>query len=190
MSLLISELLLTNIVLYSFLGLEGIIDNTKKTDDAINISISITLMLIVSSILNFYTNEYIVSPYNLELLRLIFIVFNAILASLILSWFLHKFIKSLYKDIKVFIPQAVVNSMVIGGIILNYEYWEDLEQCLYHSISFGLSFMLIALVVAFIRERVDVSSIPRALRGVPFIMILLGIISMIFVGMLGIGRYI
>jgi electron transport complex protein RnfA len=88
----------------------------------------------------------------------------------------------------VYLPLITTNCAVLGVAIINIEEGYDLFQTLINGVGGALGFTLAIVLFAGIRERLDLSDIPKPLQGFPIAMITAGLMSVAFLGFQGLIR--
>lgn len=189
MKILLSALFINNIVLVGFLGLEGIINTTFKSKNAFGIIISTILVMIMSSITNYLIYFKLLMPLELEILTLFLFSINIIVMSLLVSWILRRFFNILFSEVKGFIPLAAVSSLVLGMSLISLEKSIDIYNYVYINFCNALGFALIIILLTTIRKRLVVAPLPKNVKGAPILLIILGLLSMAFMGFMGAGAH-
>ncbi|MDR1694314.1 MAG: hypothetical protein LBR70_03880 [Lactobacillaceae bacterium] len=189
MKILLSAVFINNIVLISFLGLEGILANTNKSRNAFGAIVSAMLIILLSSIVNYLTYEKLLLPYNLEILTLILFSFNILVVSLVVSWLLKNTVSFLYKEVKEFIPAASVSSLMLGTALLNLKKSVDIYNYMYINFCNALGFALIIVLLTSIRSRLTTGKLPKNIGEATLVLLILGLISMAFMGFMGAAAY-
>lgn len=186
MKMLFYAVFINNIVLLSFFGLEWIQDTTAKSKNAFGIIISTILVVIVSSFANFWVYDNVIKVYNIEILTLILFSFNSLLSAAFISWILPHCFKILYDEIKEFINVAAISSLVLGVSILNIDKKISVSDYMYINFCNALGFALIVVLLTAIRERISATTrLSKNVEGGGIIFIILGLISMAFMGFSG-----
>lgn len=189
MKILLSAILINNVLLISFLGLENIINSTKKSMNAFGVICSSIILMIVASFANYVVYKNILRPLDVEILTLFVFSVNIVLMSYIIIWFLSKFANVFYTEIKDFIPIAATSSLILGVTILDIDKNVALSGYVYMNFCNALGFALIIILLTTIRDRLAIVKLPKYMEGAPIILITLGLISMAFMGFIGAGNY-
>ena len=94
---------------------------------------------------------------------------------------------ALYQALGIYLPLITTNCAVLGvpllSVTLNYNF---LEAVLF---GFGnaLGFMLVLVLFAGLRERIDMSDVPEAFQGAPIAIITAALMGLAFMGFAGFG---
>jgi len=99
---------------------------------------------------------------------------------------LNKRFPSLYRRIKRLIPVAAFNNLVIGiAIIINHQFAVSFLGAVGLSLGTCAGFLLLSWLSTEGIERLDNPDVPKAFRGLPSILIYLGILSLALMGFSG-----
>ena len=129
---------------------------------------------------------------GVDLSFLTFIVFIAVIASFtqLVEMIVEKFSPSLYNQLGIFLPLIAVNCAIMGGSLFMQQKVAagaiaDFGQSVVYGLGSGIGWWLAIVMMAAIRERMQYSHVPAALKGpgIAFIITgLMGIAFMIFSG--------
>ena len=182
----IAAVFVNNIVLAQFLGICPFLGVSKKIDTAIGMGGAVTFVLTIATLVTFLINEFILDAFGLNYLQTI--VFILIIASLVqmVEIILKKISPALYQALGVFLPLISTNCAILGVAILVIQKEYNLIQSLVFAISTAIGFALALIIFAGIREQIDKSNIPAAMKGIPIALITAGLLAMAFMGFSGI----
>jgi electron transport complex protein RnfA len=99
---------------------------------------------------------------------------------------LKKVSPSLYQALGVFLPLITTNCTILGVAILVIQKNYHLMQSVVYAVATALGFALAMIIFAGIREQLEFSAIPKAMKGVPIALITAGLLAMAFMGFAGI----
>lgn len=186
-SLFIGAFLINNIIFAKFLGICPFLGVSKKIDTAVGMGIAVTFVIALASIITWLLQKLVLDKLGLEYLQTIsFILVIAALVQLV-EMFLKKSAPALYNALGVYLPLITTNCAVLGVTILNIQEGYNLIETLVHSIAAPLSFLLAIVLFAGVREKLELSDIPEALKGFPIALITAGLMSMAFLGFSGLS---
>jgi electron transport complex protein RnfA len=101
---------------------------------------------------------------------------------------LKKISQPLYQALGIFLPLITTNCAVLGVAILvikkNYNLLEGVVYGGATAIGFGLALV----ILAGIREQMDLMNIPKGMKGVPISLVIAGILALAFMGFSGIVK--
>jgi electron transport complex protein RnfA len=182
--LIIGAVFVNNFVLSQFLGICPFLGVSKKTDTALGMGLAVISVMGISSVFTWLVQKLLVA-LGVEYLQTI--TFILVIAALVQSIevMLKKFMPSLYSALGVYLPLITTNCAVLGVAILNVSTYgvdtaESLLKFFLNGVFSGAGFTLALLLLAGIREKMDVDAVPKAFRGFPIALIAAGIMSMAF----------
>ena len=141
--------------------------------------------------INWLISEYLLSENGLlgmDLTFLRFILFIAVIASMVqlVEMIIEKTSPGLYNSLGIFLPLITVNCAILGGSL----FMVSRELTFSHSVAFGLGggfgWFLAIIALAAIREKLQYSNVPPALRGLGMAFILTGLMGLAFMSLMGI----
>jgi electron transport complex protein RnfA len=192
-TILISTVFINNFILSRFLGLCSFIGVSKNTGPALSMGVAVTFVTTMASVITWLIYYFILVPYHLEYLRTI--SFILVIASFVqfTEIVIQKKAPALYKIFGIYLPLITVNCAVFGVAVLNTDVFffggkaiagSFLKSTL-QGFGAGLGYTLAMFVMAGIRERLEFSEVPRALKDVPITFIIASLMSLAFLGFSG-----
>lgn len=183
--IIISSVFVNNFVLSRFLGICPFLGVSKKVETALGMGLAVTFVMALAGIATYMVQNYLLIPFGLEFMQTIF--FILVIATLVqaVEMFIKKASPSLYKSLGVFLPLITTNCAVLGASLLNIQNEYTLVETVVNSIAAALGFTLAIVLFAGIRERLELSNIPEALKGFPIALISAGLMSIAFLGFAG-----
>ena len=191
---IISAMLINNVILMQFLGICPFIGVSKKTSSAIGMSAAVLFVMVIASAVTYTIYDLVLAPYNIDYIGTI--AFILVIASLVqlLEMIIKKYSKTLYKALGIYLPLITTNCAILGVAESNItNIWTDslpYAQGLFLAVSTavgtGLGFGLILFAFSSVRERLDSANIPKAWVGVPISLVVAGIMSLAFAGLVGV----
>lgn len=183
--LMISMLFLNNILLAQYLGNCPFLGTSKRLETAVGMAMAVVFVLVMSGIISWIVEYYILKAYNVEYLRtLAFILVIASLVQLV-EMFLKKNIPALYSALGIFLPLITTNCAVLGVCLINvkenYNFITALFSSFFYAVGYGLALILFAAV----RERILLSPVPKPLQDVSIGLVTAGIMSLSFLAFKG-----
>jgi len=183
--ILISTVLVNNFVLVKFLGLCPFMGVSGKVDTAIGMSLATSFVLTLSSVISYLANEYMLVPLGLGYLRTIaFILIIAVVVQFT-EMVMHKTSPVLYQLLGIFLPLITTNCAVLGVALLNIQEKHNFVESALYGFGAAVGFSLVLVLFAAMRERIDVSDVPRPFKGSSVGLITAGLMSMAFMGFAG-----
>ncbi len=185
-SIIITAIFINNIVLSQFLGICPFLGVSKKTSSALGMGAAVTFVITLATAVAWLLQTYVLDPLGLQFLQtIVFILVIAFLVQL-LEIVIRKIAPGLYQALGVFLPLITTNCAVLGVAILVIQKEFNLLESVVYGLSTSIGFTLALWIFAGIREQLEITETPRALRGVPLALISAGLLAMAFMGFSGI----
>jgi len=181
----LSAFLVNNIVLMRFLGLCPYFGVSRRTDTALGMSMGVLFVMLLASWITFFIYHYLLVPLDLIFLRTA--AFILVIASLVqlIELFLKKNVPTLYQALGIYLPLITTNCAILGITFLIIDYDYTLLQATVFSIGTAMGFGLALLLMAGMREQIDLAPVPDALKGSPIAFITASLTSLAFLGFAG-----
>ena len=185
LTILITAILLENFVLNQILGICPFIGVSNKMDSAVGMGLAVTFVMLLAGVSTWCVNQYLLIPLHLEYLQTI--AFILIIASLVqfIEMVIKKTAPNLYQALGVFLPLITTNCAVLGVSLLNIKKGYGLLETTFNSLGGGLGFFLALVIMASIRERLELAELPEAMKGAPIALITAGLLATAFMGFSG-----
>lgn len=183
-SITVSAALVHNIIFVELLGLGFFFSTTSNRDLWKLIVTTITLVLVVSSSLFYLTKIYLLDRFALRFLDLLSaMIIVSLAANLVLKGLtkLYDIPKLLYNK---FLVLVILNSGILY-IAISATESENLLQVILNSFLAGFGFSLSLICFNAMHERILELKVPNILLGSPIIIIMAGIVSLAFMGFIG-----
>lgn len=193
LTIVISAVFINNFILSKFLGLCSFIGVSKQTKPAVSMGVAVTFVTTMASVISWLVYRFVLAPYGLLYLRTI--TFILVIASFVqfVEIVAQKISPPLFRAFGIYLPLITVNCAVLGVAVLNSDMFFKNGHAvpgsflfsLIQGFSAGLGYALAMLLMSGIRERLDLSDIPEAMKDVPITFIIAGLMSMAFLGFTG-----
>lgn len=182
----LNAFLINNFVLAMFLGLCPFLGVSGKLSTAWSMGLATTLVMLISSLSAWFINELLVY-FQIEFLRLI--CYIAVIASAVqlVEMTMKKFSPTLFKALGIFLPLITTNCAILGLALFQTHKQYDLVQSLAYSTGAGAGFILAIMLMAGLREKLELANLPNTSQGAAMSLMLAGILSLIFMGFAGLG---
>lgn len=182
----LNAFIINNFVLAMFLGLCPFLGVSGKLNTAWNMGLAVIFVMLVSSTCAYALNVLLVR-FNLEFLRLI--CFIAVIASAVqlVEMAVKKFSPALFRSLGIFLPLITTNCAILGLALFQTNRGYNFLQCLAFSVGAGFGFTLALVLMAGLRERLELAEVPDVSQGAALSLMLGGLLSLIFMGFAGLG---
>ena len=184
-SMIIGAIFVNNFILAKFLGLCPFFGVSTKPKSAFSMGIALTFVTALSAVVTWAVYTFILVPLSLQYLKII--VFILVIATFVqfVEFFIKKSNPALYKALGIYLPLITTNCIVLGVALINVQENYNFANSLVFGISGGLGFMLAILLMSGIRERLELSKVPKAFSGLPIAFIVAALMSMAFLAFSG-----
>ena len=185
-SIIITAIFVNNIVFAQFLGICPFLGVSKRIGSAVGMGMAVTFVMALATVVTYILQYYVLVPFEVTFLQTI--VFILVIAALVqvLEIIMKKITPALYQALGVYLPLITTNCAVLGVAIIVIQKKLDLMQSLTYSVATALGFTMALVIFAGIREQLNITKIPKAMRGVPIALICAGLLAMAFMGFAGI----
>ena len=182
----ISAIFVNNIVLAQFLGICPFLGVSRKIGTSLGMSAAVAFVMVLATLVTWLVQTYALVPANLEYMQTI--VYILVIASLVqmVEIVLKKLSPALYQALGIFLPLITTNCAVLGVAILVIQKEMNLGQSLVYALSTAIGFGLALTVFAAIREQLELTDIPKGMRGMAIVLITAGLLSLAFMGFSGV----
>lgn len=186
--IVIAAIFVNNVVLSQFLGICPFLGVSSKINTSLGMSGAVTFVMVLATIVTFLLQHYVLNPLGVGFMQTI--VFILVIAALVqmVEIILKKISPALYQALGIFLPLITTNCAVLGVAILvikkNYNLLEGVVYAGASAIGFGLALV----ILAGIREQLDLADIPKGMKGIPIALLTAGILALAFMGFAGIVK--
>lgn len=182
----ISAIFVNNIVLAQFLGICPFLGVSKNVSTALGMGGAVTFVMILATLVTYIVQVTILDPLNIGFMQTItYILIIAALVQMV-EIILKKISPSLYQALGVFLPLITTNCAVLGVAIMVIQKSYTLLASLVFAGASAIGFGLALVIFAGIREQLNLTSIPKGMKGSPIALITAGLLAMAFMGFSGI----
>ena len=184
----ISAIFVNNIVLAQFLGICPFLGVSKKIDTSLGMSAAVAFVMVLATVVTWLVQTFVLTPNGLDYLQTI--AFILVIASLVqmVEIILKKVSPPLYQALGIFLPLITTNCAVLGVAILVIQKDFNLAQSIVYALSTAIGFGLALTVFAGIREQLELTNIPKGMRGMAIVLVSAGLLSLAFMGFSGVDN--
>ncbi len=185
-SIFVNACLINNFVLAYFLGICPFLGVSGKLATATRMGGAVLFVMLVSSTCAFGIQQ-LLTAIDAPYLRLI--SFIAVIASTVqlVEMFIKKVSPALFRSLGIFLPLITTNCAILGLALFQTNKGYGFAQCIVYALGAGLGFTLALILMAGLREKLDLASIPDVVKGTALSLTLAGILSIAFMGFAGLG---
>ena len=185
-SVFVQAALVNNFVLAYFLGICPFMGVSTKTATAVRMGGAVMFVMLVASVCAFAIHRILIAvgaPF-LELIS-----FIAVIASTVqlVEMFIKKMSPALFRQLGIFLPLITTNCAILGLALFQTNKGYDFLQSIFYALGAGAGFTLALVLMAGIREKLELADVPDPARGTAIALMVAGVLSMAFMGFAGLG---
>ena len=210
--LAVSTALIHNFVLHYFVGLCPLLGVSKRVDMAFGMGCAVTFVMGIAAILSWTFTFYVLRPGapvtswiwalvggeegEVDLSVLSYLVYILAIASSVqfVEMYVRKFFPALHKSFGIYLPLITTNCAILFACLEIMKHvsgqspeatW-GITQALVLAIAGGAGFTLAIVIMAGLREELDLADVPSALKGPGIAFVVAGILALAFMGFTGV----
>ena len=168
-----------------FLGICPFLGVSRKLSSAIGMGCAVTFVMVLTSVTTWLLYHKLLLPFEMAYLQ--YVIFILVIASLVqmVEMFVKKTSPALYQALGIYLPLITTNCAILGlalfMVLKNYNF----IQSIVFALGAGLGFTMALLIMAGIREDLDITDLPEALKGAGIALIIAGLLALSFMGFSG-----
>lgn len=178
--ILVSYIFVNNFILSKFMGMCPFIGVSKNSSSALGMGLAVTFVTSIASVVTWALYNAFLVPFSLEYLRTIsFILVIAALVQLV-EMVIRKTSPSLYKALGIFLPLITTNCAVLGIALINIDNGYNALESFVAGLAAGLGFSMALILMANLREKLEMTPVRRWFKNVPITFISAGLMALAF----------
>ena len=195
-NLFIKAAFVENLALMFFLGMCTFLAVSKRVETAVGLGLAVIAVQSITVPVNYLIYTYLLSDGALawaglpeiDLSFLGLVSYIGVIAALvqILEMTLDRHFPKLYNALGIFLPLITVNCAILGGTLFMVERNYDFGQSVVFGLGSGFGWAVALIALAGIREKLRYSDVPDGLQGLGITFIIVGLMSLGFMGFSGI----
>ena len=187
-AILVATVLVNNFVLTRFLGLCPFMGVSRNLEAAAGMSLATAFVLTLSSASAYLLHTYVLVPLELEYLRTVSFIL-VIAASVQFTEIMVRRLSPLLEQVLgIYIPLIATNCAVLGVALINVQQSNNFVESVFFGLGAAGGFALVLVLFAAIRERIEAADVPAPFRGTAIALMTAGIMSLAFMGFVGMAR--
>lgn len=216
MLIAIGAALINNFIFYYFVGICPFIGVSRNVDMAFGMGCAVTFVMSIAAFVSWSITSLVLIPGapvssfiagffmsaeaagQIDLTILSYIIYIFVISSSVqfVEMYVRKFFPTLYKSFGVFLPLITTNCAILfacltimshlSGVENPADAW-DLGRALALALFGGLGFTIAIVIMAGIREELDLCDIPKPFRGAAITLVIGGILAFAFMGFTGVN---
>jgi electron transport complex protein RnfA len=183
--LIIAASLINNFVFTRFLGLCIFFGVSKKMETAVGMSITFTSVMMISAALSWIIFTYVMVPLDITFLKII--IFIGVVAGFVQAsdTIMRKVSPGLYYKLGIYLALISTNCIILAVPLINAGENYTFLESLAFALGSGLGFALALVIMASIREKLELANVPAPFKGLPIAFVVTGLIALAFAGFSG-----
>ncbi|KJU87236.1 Electron transport complex, Rnf/Nqr [Candidatus Magnetobacterium bavaricum] len=182
----VASALINNFVFTRFLGLCIFFGVTKKVETAVGMSITFTAVMMISAALSWVVFTAVMVPLDITFLKIV--IFIGIIASFVQAsdTIMRKVSPGLYYKLGVYLALISTNCIMVAVPLINAGDHYGFIESITLGLGSGIGFAIALIIMASIREKLELADVPVPFRGLPIAFVTTGLIALAFTGFAGI----
>ncbi|MBN1982596.1 MAG: hypothetical protein JW795_13765 [Chitinivibrionales bacterium] len=191
LQLSLAALLINNLILFRFLGICPLLGVSKNVAFSLGMGAAVTFVLSITAVCTWIINTMLLRKLAIDYLSLfVFIVTIAVIVQL-LEMVMMKYSPLLADTIGIYLPILTTNCAILGISLINTDINPftsspyTLLEAFLNAVMSGVGYTLVLLLMAGIRQRLDLCTLPKPLQGLPIAFLCAGLMALAFLGFSG-----
>lgn len=182
---IINAMLIDNVILSRFYGCCPFLGVSKKVDSAAGMGVAVIFVITLASAICWPIYNFVLVPAQIPFLDTI--VYILVIASLVqfIAMVIKKYLPNLYNSLGIYLPLITTNCAVLGVVQGNTDVGNTFGLSMANALGTSIGFCLIIIVFSFVRERLESTQTPKALKGLPIALITACLMAIAFMGLSG-----
>ena len=201
-----------NFLLHYFVGVCPFLGVSRRVDMAFGMGCAVTFVITVAGALSWVFTYYILqenaplatwiyqkcsgdptAKSNLSILNYLIYIFVIASSVQLVEMYVRKFFPALYKSFGVFLPLITTNCVILFACLMILKYVDGttgwgIGQALTLSFFAGIGFTIAIVLMAGIREELELCDVPKPFRGAGITLLIAGILAMAFMAFTGVDK--
>ncbi|OTA41870.1 MAG: electron transport complex subunit RsxA [Symbiobacterium thermophilum] len=188
LAILVGGILINNYIFSRFLGLCPFFGVSNKLETVYGMGAAVVFVMTLASAITWPLQHLLLEPLGLGYLQTV--AFILVIAALVqtVEMVIQRVSPTLYAALGIFLPLLTTNCAVLGAALLNITQGYGFMTSVLNGFACGIGWTLATLLFAGVRERIEGSHIPPAMRGMPIAFVAAGLMALAFMGFQGLFR--
>ncbi len=185
-SVFVNAALVNNFVLAYFLGICPLLGVSNKVATSARMGGAVMFVMLVSSVAAFGIHHFLIligAPF-LELISFIVVIASTVQ---LVEMFIKKMSPALFRALGIFLPLITTNCAILGLALFQTNRGYGFLECIAYALGAGVGFTLALVLMAGIREKLELAKVPDVAEGTASALIIAGILSLTFMGFAGLA---
>lgn len=187
-NLIILALFVNNVVLAQFLGICPFLGVSGKISTSVGMGAAVVFVMALANLVTYMIFNFVLIPLHIEFMQTIsFILVIAALVQMV-EIILKKVSPPLYQALGIYLPLITTNCAVLGIALLAIQKNFGLVESVVYASATAVGFTLAMVLMAGIREQLELSDVPKGMKGFPLTLVTAGLLSLAFMGFAGLVK--
>lgn len=184
-AMLLTAVFIENIIFTRALGTSWVIFMLRHPKDLAKYTSFLAIVITAAGLLGYPFRGFIQNTeYSFVLIAILYIGCMAVVY--VAAYFiLKKFAPAEFEKSEKNLGAAVFNCAVLGSLLIPASDRLDLAGTIGYGLGMSVGFGIAVVIIAFGMERISFCKVPKAFRGLPVLLIYLGLLSLAFYGLSG-----
>jgi len=186
-SIFLNAALINNFVLAYFLGICPFFGVSSKLETAVRMGGAVSFVMLVASVCAYLINILLAAvdaPY-LRIISYIMVISSTVQ---LVEMLMKKLSPATFRAMGIYLPLITTNCAILGLALFQTNRGYSFSQSVVYSLGAGAGFALALVLMAGVREKLDLADVPQLVKGTAAALVVAGILSMAFMGFAGLGR--
>lgn len=184
----LSAILVDNYVAVRFLGVYPFLGADRNIKASLVFGTAVACAMALSGALIYPIQKFIIDAFDLGYLQILVYVSVILVSVFLIEGLYKKAFASAYSRIKSRFPAVSLNCMILTFTLINFSAGFAFLETVVNSFGAGLGFALVLTMFSAVNDRLFLSDIPKALRGLPITLLAAGMVALAFWGLQGIVK--
>jgi electron transport complex protein RnfA len=186
-TIFINAALINNFVLAYFLGICPFFGVSSKLETAVRMGGAVSFVMLVASVCA-YSINLVLEAINAPYLRIISYILVIASTVQLVEMLIRKLSPATFRAMGIYLPLITTNCAILGLALFQTNRGYNFIQAVVFALGAGAGFALALVLMAGVREKLDLAGVPELARGTAVALVVAGILSMSFMGFAGLGR--
>lgn len=199
-SLIVKSIFVDNMIFAYFLGMCSFLAVSKNVKTALGLGIAVTFVLVLTLPINYLLENYVLKAgalawlgeeyVTVDLSVFSLLIFIAVIASVVqlVEMIIERFTPALHNSLGIFLPLIAVNCAILGGsLFMQQREFANIGLATAYAFGSGIGWLLAIVGLAAIREKLEYSHVPKALKGLGITFIVTSLMALGFMSFSGIN---
>jgi len=195
LSLFVQAAFVENLALSFFLGMCMFLAVSRRVETAFGLGVAVLVIQTITVPVNNLIHGYLLAEGalawlglgDIDLGFLALISFIGVIAAMvqILEMIMERYFPRLHQGLGIYLPLVTVNCAILGGSLFMVERSYGFGESVVYGFGTGVGWLAAICALAGVREKLKYSDIPEGLQGMGIIFVVVGLISLGFLGFSG-----